>query len=193
MKSIPSTSQAGVAGGLPSWNETLRDGSRVLVRPIRSDDAPAERAFIEALSPDARHNRFLGQVGYPSDAMVKHFVELDFIHELGFVAVDQDADADVFLGVGRYSTGPGSNPTSCECAVSVLDAWQGRGLGTALMTHLIEAAKERGVTRMWSLDAAENTRCVTWPATWVSSEGQTLTIPRRCCIRWHSEPVFIPS
>ncbi|MEO8367440.1 MAG: GNAT family N-acetyltransferase [Pseudoxanthomonas sp.] len=158
MESIQPTNPGSVASGLPSWNETLRDGSQVLIRPIRGEDAPAERAFIEALSPDARHNRFLGQVGHPSDAMVKHFVELDFVHELGFVAVDQAGDADVFLGVGRYSTGPGDNPTSCECAVSVLDAWQGRGLGTALMTHLIEAAKERGVTRMWSLDAVENNK-----------------------------------
>lgn len=156
MESTQSSSPVSVVNGLPSWNEQLRDGSQVLIRPINSEDAPAERVFIEALSPDARRNRFLGQIGHPSDSMVRHFVDLDFVHELGFVAVDQRGDADVFLGVGRYSTG--TDPASCECAVSVLDAWQGRGLGTALMTHLIEVAKGRGVTRMWSLDAAENTR-----------------------------------
>ncbi len=158
MASIQSTDLVSAGNELPAWSETLRDGSQVLIRPIRSQDAPAERAFIEALSPDARHNRFLGEVRQASDAMVKHFVELDFVHELGFAAVDQSGGADVFLGVGRYSTGPGINPTSCECAVSVLDAWQGRGIGTALMTHLIEVAKSRGITRMWSLDAAENTK-----------------------------------
>ncbi len=156
MESTQSSGPVSVVNGLPSWNEQLRDGSQVLIRPIGSEDGPAELAFIEALSPDARRNRFLGQIGHPSDAMVRHFVELDFVHELGFVAVDQGGDADVFLGVGRYSSG--TDPTSCECAVSVLDAWQGRGLGTALMTHLIEVAKSRGVTRMWSLDAAENTK-----------------------------------
>lgn len=155
MESIPSPRPANVVDGLPSWNERLRDGSQVLIRPIRSEDGPAELAFIEALSLNARHNRFLGQIGHPSDAMVRRFVDLDFVHELGFVAVDQGDDAGVFLGVGRYSTG--TDPSSCECAVSVLDAWQGRGLGTALMTHLIEVARSRGITRMWSLDAAENT------------------------------------
>jgi hypothetical protein len=93
-------SPVSVVNGLPSWNEQLRDGSQVLIRPINSADAPAEGAFIEALSADARHNRFLGQVGHPSDAMVRHFVDLDFVHDLAFVAVEKKGDADVFLGVG---------------------------------------------------------------------------------------------
>src|SRR5690606_10094365 len=78
MESIPSPRPANVVDGLPSWNERLRDGSQVLIRPIRSEDGPAELAFIEALSLNARHNRFLGQIGHPSDAMVRRFVELDF-------------------------------------------------------------------------------------------------------------------
>ncbi|HYM85498.1 MAG TPA: GNAT family N-acetyltransferase [Pseudoxanthomonas sp.] len=155
MESIHSAIPVNVVAGQPSWKEQLRDGSRVLIRPIRSEDAPAELAFIEALSPDARHNRFLGQIGHPSDEMVRRFVDLDFVHDVGFVAVDVDG-AEVFLGVGRYSIG--TDETSCECAISVLDAWQGRGLGTALMTHLIEVARSRGITRMWSVDAAENAK-----------------------------------
>lgn len=156
MQTIDSSPSANNASGGPSWTEQLSDGTSVPIRPIRSDDAELERAFIEALSPEARRNRFLGQVAHPSDAMIRHFVDLDYVHDLGFVAVTQVDGAEMFVGVGRYSTG--IDPASCECAISVLDAWQGRGLGTALMTHLIEVARSRGITRMWSMDMAENAR-----------------------------------
>jgi GNAT superfamily N-acetyltransferase len=156
MQTTDSSHPANEVPGGPSWTEQLSDGASVLIRPIRSEDAAAERAFIEALSPEARRNRFLGQVAHPSEAMIRHFVDLDYVHDLGFVAVIQEDGKDVILGVSRYSTGDGSD--SCECAISVLDAWQGRGLGTALMKHLIEVARSRGITRMWSMDAAENAK-----------------------------------
>lgn len=155
MEPIASSPPVDPAAGKPSWSEELRDGSKVLIRPIRADDAAAERAFIEALSTGARHDRFLGQMGHPSESTIRHLVDLDFVHDVGFVAVDQ-GDPEVFVGVGRYSTG--ADPACCECAITVMDAWQGRGLATVLMTHLIEVAKSRGITRMWSIDSAENSR-----------------------------------
>jgi GNAT superfamily N-acetyltransferase len=61
---------------------------------------------------------------------------------------------DRFVGISRYSTS--SDGTSCECAVTVLDDWQNKGLGAILMKHLIEVARSRGIKRMWSIDSAEN-------------------------------------
>ena len=46
--------------------------------------------------------------------------------------------------------------SSCECAVTVRDDWHHRGLGTALMKHLIEIARARGILFMESVDSAEN-------------------------------------
>ena len=54
----------------PRWTETLRDRSRVLIRPITPRDLDAERTFIESLSPRARRFRFLGEVRHPSEAML---------------------------------------------------------------------------------------------------------------------------
>ena len=38
----------------PRWTETLRDQSQVVIRPVRNEDAAAERTFIESLSPQSR-------------------------------------------------------------------------------------------------------------------------------------------
>ena len=46
--------------------------------------------------------------------------------------------------------------TRCECAVTVSDEWQHKGLGTLLMKHLIEVARARGIRRMFSIDLADN-------------------------------------
>ena len=138
----------------PRWTATLRDQTQVLIRPVRREDAAAERAFIEALSPQALRYRFLGQVRQPSSEMIERFTDLDYVHDLAFAAVVHDDAKDKFVGVARYSTN--ADGTDCECAVTVLDDWQGKGLGSVLMKHLIDVARSRGIKHMWSLDSAEN-------------------------------------
>ena len=138
----------------PRWTEVLRDHSQVLIRPVRKDDAAEERAFIEALSPQSRRYRFLGEVRQPSNEMIEKFTNMDYIHDLAFAAVVHDDSRDKFVGVSRYSTS--ADGTECECAVTVLDDWQNKGLGVILMRHLIDVARSRGIKRMWSLDSAEN-------------------------------------
>ena len=134
----------------PRWTEVLRDHSQVLIRPVRKDDAAEERAFIEALSPQSRRYRFLGEVRQPSNEMIEKFTNMDYIHDLAFAAVVHDDSRDKFVGVSRYSTS--ADGTECECAVTVLDDWQNKGLGVILMRHLIDVARSRGIKRMWSLD-----------------------------------------
>lgn len=138
----------------PRWSETLRDHSRVVIRPIAPQDREAERAFIEGLSPTSRHFRFLGQVCRPSDRLLDQLTRNDAIHDVAFAAVTAEDAHERIVGVSRYSTGP--NPEDCECAVTVADDWQGRGLGTLLMKHLIDVARAHGIHRMYSIDLAEN-------------------------------------
>ena len=138
----------------PRWTETLRDQSQVVIRPIRAQDSVAERTFIESLSPQARRYRFLGEVHHPSSELIERLTRLDYVHDLAFAAVIPDGARDKFVGISRYSTS--SDGTACECAVTVLDDWQNKGLGAILMKHLIEVARSRGIKRMWSIDSAEN-------------------------------------
>lgn len=149
----PPVPQPSTSHEYPRWSGTLRDHSPVLIRPISKQDQQAERAFIEQLSPDARRFRFLGQVRCPSERLIEQLTDVDQVHEVAFVAVAPGAP-DTIIGVSRYSTDPQGR--DCECAVTVSDAWQQKGLGTLLMKHLIEVARARGIRRMTSVDSAGN-------------------------------------
>lgn len=136
------------------WVETLRDGSQVLIRPMHADDAPAERAFIRALSAESRRMRFLGQIGTPSDATIERLTHVDVATEAAFVAKPVGGEDGPIVGVARF--GMDRSNVRCECAVVVDDHWQHRGLGTRLMQHLIDVARQRGARAMYSIDAAAN-------------------------------------
>jgi GNAT superfamily N-acetyltransferase len=127
----------------PRWSERLRDHSQVLIRPMRKDDAAEDREFIEALSPQARRYRFLGEIRHPSSELVERLTDIDYRKDLAFVAVVHADGRDRFVGVCRYSAS--ADGTEAEFAVTVLDDWQHKGLGVALMTHLIEVARSRGI------------------------------------------------
>ena len=139
---------------LPYTSESLTDGRRVMIRPMNPSDAEAERAFILALSPRARRYRFQEQIGDPSPELVAHLVDVDHVNDEAFVALSEDSGHTRIVGVSRYAVG--ADPRCGEIAVTVLDDWQSHGLGTALMRRLIDAARERGLRRLVSLDFAEN-------------------------------------
>ena len=138
----------------PQWSETLRDGTRVAIRPVTRDDVAKERAFIESLSPQSRRFRFLGQIGSPSEQLLAQLTDVDYVHDAAFAAIAADDADGRFVGVARFGTS--KDGMSCECAVAVLDEWQHRGLGTVLMQHLVQVARARGISYMYSLDAADN-------------------------------------
>ena len=136
------------------WNEVLRDGTPVVIRPIDKSDAERERAFIEGLSPESRYFRFLQNVKHPSAELIRRFTEVDQQNDIALVALLSTADEPRIVGVSRYSRCDDGGV--CECAVTVADEWQGKGLGTLLMRHLIEIARAQGMERLYSLDSAEN-------------------------------------
>jgi GNAT superfamily N-acetyltransferase len=136
------------------WTDTLRDGTPVMIRPIADTDIEIERRFIERLSPSSRRFRFLGEMKTPSEQLLRQFTHLDHATEAAFVALVGDGSDKEEIGVSRYSAR--TDGLGCECAVAVSDEWQRRGLGTILMQHLIDVARQRGIATMYSMDAADN-------------------------------------
>jgi GNAT superfamily N-acetyltransferase len=136
------------------WQEVLRDGHHVLIRPIREQDMEMERRFIERLSPRARRFRFLGEVKSPSSALLKQLVDIEPSRDVALVALIVEGAQEQEIGVARLSAGP--DGVSCEFAVIVTDEWQHKGLGTLLMQRLIDSAMARGLESMYSIDAADN-------------------------------------
>jgi len=136
------------------WKEKLRDGTTVLIRPIRDNDVELERRFIEELSPQSRRFRFLGEIKSASPELLMQFTQVDHASEVAFVALMAEGADKREIGVSRYSAR--ADGLSCECAVAVSDEWHNQGLATLLMQHLIDVARRRGIECMYSVDAAEN-------------------------------------
>ena len=138
----------------PRWVERLHDRSEVLIRPMTALDAAAEKRFLEGLSDEARRYRFLGAVANPSEKLISRLTDLDPTNDVAFAAVIHEDAHERIVGVARYSLD--ADGKNCECAVTVADAWRDKGLGTAMMCHLIDLARTRGIRTMYSVDSAEN-------------------------------------
>lgn len=136
------------------WIEALRDGTRVLIRPLREDDREREEAFLRRLSDDSRRYRFLASMKQASPALVDQLMDVDYVHQMAFVALAHDNGELREVGISRYSAD--ADEKRCECAVTVADDWRNRGLGVLLMRHLIEIARRNGYRQMFSIDSAEN-------------------------------------
>lgn len=143
--------------GLPLPREyVLRDGSRVLVRPILPEDGARLREGFQRLSPASRYQRFLHAVTELSPALVRQLTQVDYDDHMAWVALDPTRPGEPGLGVARYIRVAGRREVA-EVAVTVLDAWHGRGLGTLLLELLSEWAYAHGVRtfRAYTLESNE--------------------------------------
>ncbi|MEO8998455.1 MAG: GNAT family N-acetyltransferase [Rhodanobacter sp.] len=136
------------------WIDTLSDGTRVLIRPIRAENRQLETDFIMRLSSQSRRYRFLGDFKQQSDALLDQLVDVDDSQKVAFVAVIHDDGYLREIGVSRFAAEPDGR--SCECAIAVSDDWNHRGLGVTLMKHLISVARETGFAQLFSIDSAAN-------------------------------------
>jgi RimJ/RimL family protein N-acetyltransferase len=122
----------------------LRDGTVVLVRPILPEDKGRLREGFHRLSPEARYQRFLATVSDLGDAQLRHLTELDYHDHMAWVALAPESPALPVVGVARYIRVEG-HPEVAEVAVTVADAWRGKGVGTLLLELLCEWAWAHGV------------------------------------------------
>ena len=127
-------------------NWTLADGSDATLRPIRSSDMELERAFVRNLSPQSRFARFMGEVKELSAQLLFDFTHPDPKRESAYVVIRSTVSGEEEIGVARYVVDDAGE--SCEFAITVADAWQGKGVAARLMQVLIRDARARGLTRM---------------------------------------------
>ena len=133
----------------------LRDGSRVVVRPVHPDDRALLLAGFERLGPESRHRRFLAAMTGLSGDFVTYLTDVDHHDHEALAAIDLETGDGV--GVARFVRCR-DRPDTAEAAVTVVDDWQGRGVGTALLDLLAARARAEGVVRFTALLLAENRR-----------------------------------
>jgi GNAT superfamily N-acetyltransferase len=112
----PRRPRSGAGAAATGRPVVLRDGSAVLIRPVRSADV------------DHHDHEALGALDHADGRGV------------GIARYVRDAD----------------DPQAAEIAVTVIDDWQGRGLGTELVAQLSERARSEGIRRFTALVAPDN-------------------------------------
>lgn len=130
----------------------LRDGSRVVVRPIGPADKDAIAAGFERLSAESRYRRFFAPLTELGDEELAYLTEVDHHdHEalIGFAA-----DGGEPVGVARFIRN--AEPYEAEVAVTVVDHWQGRGVATALLDRLVPRARAEGITHFLAVVLSDN-------------------------------------
>jgi len=128
----------------------LADGRTVVIRPIRADDEPREREFLERLSRDTRRRRFMMRAGAVNGGLVHFFSAIDYDRHMAFVCESQNA----LVGDARYVANP--DRRSCEFGIVVADDWHHTGIAQLLMDALICAARARGFETMEGIVLEDN-------------------------------------
>ena len=122
---------------------TLRDGSRLLVRPVRPEDKDLFERSWQRFGEESRYRRFLSAKGTLTRHDLQYLTEIDHVDHEAIGA--RDAATGEGVGVARYVRL--SEPEVAEAAVAVVDDWQGRGVGGELLGRLTARARECGIER----------------------------------------------
>ena len=136
----------------------LQDGTPALIWPLLPTDAETLRDIFRRLSPESRQHRFLQVLDQLDDPMIRRLVDsVDGVHHIALLLIVLPPEGEEEpVGVARLAQ-YSDDPAIAEIAVTVVDDWQGRGVGTALVSALMQR-RPAAVTRLRTLVAADNRR-----------------------------------
>lgn len=125
---------------------SLPDGGLVRIRPIVPDDKGVLVEGFRRLSPESRYRRFMAPITDLSEEQLAALTEVDYRDRFAWIALSLDEPGTPGMGVSRYVRDP-ADPEVAEAAVTVIDDYQGRGLGRLLLEFLGAFALDSGVRR----------------------------------------------
>jgi RimJ/RimL family protein N-acetyltransferase len=130
----------------PEQETYVVDGARLLVREVRPEDKALFRTGMAGLSRRSRFQRFFTATPALTEAALRYFTEVDGVDHHAVIAVAQRQDGTFEpVGTARFVRLAPPRTDAAEFAVTILDAWQGRGISGILLGRLIRAAQARGV------------------------------------------------
>jgi len=133
----------------------LPSGERLRLRPIRPDDESRLSELYDRSSRDTRYQRFFTVMRRLPADWARFLANVDYDRRFALVVEDLTAPSTSLIGVARYEP---VEEGVAEVAFVVEDRWQGKGLGTLLVTELFRAATENGITRFRAWVLADNRR-----------------------------------
>jgi acyl-CoA synthetase (NDP forming)/RimJ/RimL family protein N-acetyltransferase len=131
----------------------LSDGATAHVRPIRPDDAKRLVDFYGRVSDESKYFRFFAPYPRLSDSDVHRFTNVDHHDRVALILLS----GEDMIAVARYDR---IDAEQAEVAFLVEDAHQGRGVGSVLLEHLAQAARESGVRRFVAETLPQNHKMI---------------------------------
>lgn len=132
----------------------LRDGRSVEIRALRPDDETQMLAALSRTSQQSLYRRFFGVKKGFSEREKAFFLNVDFTGHVALVATIKQGDDTAIVGGARYVV---AAPGVAEVAFTVIDDFQGKGLGSALLRHLALLAKGASLKQLTADVLPENT------------------------------------
>jgi RimJ/RimL family protein N-acetyltransferase len=134
----------------------LRDGTKLLLRPIEAGDKDALASGFDNLSDESRYRRFFAPLNRLSPMDLAYLTEVDHHDHEAIIAFEPKTGETV--GVARFVRS--ENPEIAEVAVTVVDDWHGRGVATTILEALVERAREEGITHFVAVILSENNAAI---------------------------------
>lgn len=133
---------------------TLKDGTVILLRPIRPEDEPLILELFNTFSKETIVHRFFHVIKVTTHEQLVRYTQIDYEREIAIIAVGQPPGRERIFGIIQLIFEP--EEEKAEFAIVVGDPWQGRGLGSKLMDVCLSVAKQRGVKLLWGEIIPEN-------------------------------------
>ncbi|MEM1134538.1 MAG: bifunctional acetate--CoA ligase family protein/GNAT family N-acetyltransferase [Bacteroidota bacterium] len=130
-----------------NWH--LKDGTEVVIRPVRPDDEPLFLHFHKTLSDESVYLRYFHSMSYGSRVAHERLSRICFIdydREIALLVIKNETANPVVLGIGRIVKLRVGN--IAEFSITISDNAQGQGIGTELMQQLINISKREGVKEL---------------------------------------------
>ena len=130
---------------------TLKDGTAITIRPIRPEDEPLMVKFHETLSEQSVYYRYFYPMKLSQRVAHERLTRICFIdydREMALVAERQhpQTGAPEIIAVGRLNKSHGKN--EAEFAILIGDQFQRQGLGTELLSRLVQIGRQEKLSRI---------------------------------------------
>lgn len=119
------------------------DDETVLFRPVKPTDERSLREFFHALPDHGQYVRFIANMRVFPLRNFQSLINIDIEKEMSVVGVVGTMGAERVIALGRYVLDEETNMAEVDFAVK--EEWQGKGVASYLLNHLVKIAKSRQI------------------------------------------------